>query len=368
MAENGESATQHLAIRDNDEIDLIELFDLLWRSKWVIGAITLLVVVIALAYALMATQKWTSVAYVRAPRVEQIKAYLEQRRVLARITGNGVVDVGALSGKLFNSFLDLGAADLTKQRFFLDSAYYEKLVHGSAATKARYVLDDVVNSLQIRSPGKGDVSPRYTLSFVADSAEDAQSVLTAYVEAVNHQASALVDGEFQNGLNASVLARRAEMADLEFKAKNMRNTHILELQAALATARNAGIKQYAGGRVASGTTVIELRNLNHLFLLGEKYLSSELRTAQESPLIFPPRYYELKRELQLLDPLLNYRSVPSYSYSYLLSPTLPSSRTAPKRALIVILGGILGVMLGCGWVVVSASVRRRDVAAEPSET
>ena len=349
--------------RGEDEIDLIELFRLLWRRKWAIAAITLLGAAIALVYALTATEKWTSMAYVRAPKVEQFKGYLEQRRAFARITGGGVVDVSAFASKLFNAFIELGVAEGVRQDFIQGSAYYKKLAQGmDAASAGRMLRRIAVNDLTVKAPGKNDIFPGYTLSFTANRATDARQLLTNYIDAVNKQVLELIDKEFDDRLQASVLTRQAELADLESKQRSERDNHIADLRAALATAHSAGLKDYAGGQSITGNTVIELRNVNRLFMLGEKYLSAELRTAQESPLIFPPRYYEVKRELQLLAPILKHQPEPAYSYSYRLPPTLPFNRDSPKRGLIVVLGLLLGGLLGCVWVLISEALRKSTMS------
>lgn len=354
-----QSALQYASSRNDDEIDLLELFRLLWQKKVVILAFVLAATLLALAYAFTAAEKWTSIAYVRAPRVEQLKAYLEQRRALARVTGNKPVDIAALSNKLFNDFIQLSATEQVKHAFFLGSPYYKNQTQEAEEQSSRSVLHRLADKdLQIKAPGKNEISPSYTLSFTAANAGDAQGVLTAYIDAVNRQALALVDREFGDSLNAGVLSRQAEASDIEFQVEHARKRYIADLEAALSTARNAGIKEYTVGQHLPGSAVIELRNVDRLFMLGEKYLSAELATAKDSPLLFPPRYYELKRELQMLEPMLEYLAAPSDSYSYQLAPTLPLSREAPKRSLIVVLGVILGGMLGCGWVLVTAALRR----------
>lgn len=354
-----DSAQTYLPPAVDDEIDLFELFNILWNRKFVILAFTVLVTIVATAYAFTAKQKWTSVAYVSAPRVEQIKAYLEQRRALARVDGNKPVNTLPLIQSLFSSFIALSSAENNKQAFLSESRYYKDLAANAKAGNAQYLLVNLAKkNLLVKQPGKDDIAPYYAISFTADTAKDAQSVLSNYIAAINKQTFRRVDGEFGDSLNASVLSRQAELADIEFKLKSAREQEIASLQAALLTADTAGLKDYAVGRSFAGNTVIELSDTHRLFMLGQKLLNAELATAKTAPLIFPSRYYEIKRELSLLEPLLKYQVASSYSYSYQLAPTLPQTRDAPKRSLIVILGLILGGMLGCGWVLLGEMVRK----------
>lgn len=77
--------------------------------------------------------------------------------------------------------------------------------------------------------------------------------------------------------------------------------------------------------------------------------------------VYPPNYFEIKRELAQLEPLRDYK-IDATSYFTQRAPTLPLSRDAPKRTLIVALGGILGGMLGVFWLLVSEAFRRKDTA------
>ena len=363
LNQNVHMPMQHPASPDSDEIDLFELCHTLWDKKFVIVACTLLVTALAVFYAFTAEQRWTSIAYVSAPRVEQIKAYLDQRRALARADGIKTVDTALLVKNLFASFIDLSSSQRTKQEFLAKSQYYKDLSANMSAGDAERILAGLANkNLQVKLPGKDQIAPYYTVSFTAHTAQTAQEVLSAYIAMVNKKAFDLIDGEFEDALIASVRSRQAELEGIEFKLKSARENRIVTLQTALATAGRAGLKDYATGRNVAGNTVIELRNADHLFMLGEKYLAAELDTAKTSPLIFPARYYDIKRELSLLEPLLKYSIASSDSYSYQLSPTLPVSRDAPKRSLIIVLGILLGGMLGCGCVLIGEAARKYKVA------
>ncbi len=359
MSDTNETAARRSPLRGGGKVSLVEMVRIIRRGKLAIVATTLLGASIAFIYTFTAAEVWVSVAYVAAPRVEHFKAELERHRAFARVTGEGVINVSALASKLLNDFIALSVTESVKQEFILGSAYYKSLIRGMDAADAGQVLQQVVDGLRIKAPGRGDVSPHVGLSFKANTAADARSVLADYIAFVNKRALALVGDEFADRLQASVLRRQAELDSLEFKQESERKSYIAELKAALSTARSAGLKDYVGGRSISDSAVVELLSMNRLSVLGEKYLSAELRTAEESPLRFPPRYYEVKRELQLLKPLLDYRAAGlSYSYSYQMPPTLPLDQEGPARGLIVALGLLAGGVLGCGWVLVSAVLRK----------
>lgn len=350
---------QYPSSQAEDEIDLFELFAVLWKKKLVIAAFTLLAAAVAAFYAFTTSEQWTSVAYVSTPRTEQIKAYLEQRRALARVDNNKAVDPALLAKDLFANFVDLVSAQHTKLEFLRGAQYYKELTAHTDAESAQQALIRLASkSLLVKPPGKDQISPYYTISFTADAAKSAQQVLRAYITSVNEKTFERIDSEFRDRLNAGISSRQADLADIEFKLKSNRENRIATLQTALLTANRAGLKDYIIGRNIAGNTVIELRDTNHLFMLGEKYLTAELATAKDSPLIFPPNYYDIKRELDLLKPLLKSQIAAPYSYSFQLAPTLPTTRDKPKRGLIIVLGALLGGMAGFGWVLIAEATKK----------
>lgn len=84
----------------SDEIDLIELFLLLWKKKITIITITFICVAMATVYSFTAKEQWTSKAEVIAPNVVSLESYLSIRRDYARILGSEFSD-DKLSSTLF---------------------------------------------------------------------------------------------------------------------------------------------------------------------------------------------------------------------------------------------------------------------------
>ncbi len=76
-------------IRQNDEIDLIELIKVLWDKKiWIILS-TFVFTLLAGIYAFTAKEQWTSKANVIAPKVNAIQEYVSFRRDYTRLMGGG---------------------------------------------------------------------------------------------------------------------------------------------------------------------------------------------------------------------------------------------------------------------------------------
>lgn len=333
----------------NDEIDLSELVQAIWKRRSLLIVFCLAGLLISIAYALTAKEQWTSVAFVNKPKLKEIGDYLDQRRAMARVTGGTPVDINTLGNELFSSFIMQAAAMNSRLEFLSGTAYYKKQNQKNDAASARKALAKMADKLIIKNYDERQIAPYYELSFSADSAETAQQTLSDYLHWVNNISFRLVDESFNNNLDAQILSRQTEQEKIEFQLESQRQNKIEVLENAVHTARLANITDYVVARQADGATIIELSDSRRLYMLGEKYLTAELETAQTTPIIYPPRYYEIQRELQQLQPLRTYETQ-TRSYSYQLAPTLPVTRDKPQRTLIVMLGTVLGGMLGLFWI------------------
>lgn len=344
------------AAQDSD-IDLVQLVQKLWEGRIILLGFLLAGLVLSAVYALTAKEQWTSVAYVSAPRVEQISAYLDQRRAMARVTGNQSIDTSALSALLFNTFVAQAAISRNQWAYLSETEYYNR--QKTADTKADHMLLlDLVDQLKIKAPSDDEIAPYYKFSFSADTAEQAQEVLTGYLNWINKLSFDQVDKEFNDQLNAQILSRQTDLNNIEFKLSTDRQHSIDNLKTALHTAKLAGITDYVVARQTGGSTIIELSDSRRLFMLGEKYLSAELETWENTPIIYPPNYYEIKRELTQLEPLRNYK-IDAISYFTQRAPTAPLKRDKPQRVLVVILGSMFGGMMGILWILCREAFRQK---------
>lgn len=62
----------------DDVIDLRELFNLLWQGKWTIVICTVVCAALAIAYALLAKEQWSSTAKITKPQVSDYSEYQNQ--------------------------------------------------------------------------------------------------------------------------------------------------------------------------------------------------------------------------------------------------------------------------------------------------
>lgn len=365
----------------DDEIDLFELGGTLWKGRWIILACVMVCALAAVTYALLAPQQWTSTAQVSRPQLPQFGKYLEQRHAIVRVMSNKAaapdepfalpdddkpLNARELAKLLFDNFITETAAARNKRDYLQDTDYFKAVTKDVKSQSGKNAaLVSMTTQLKIQAPAKDQVTPYYIVSFSADTAKQAQEVLAGYLARTNTLALQEVDDEFRSQVNGRLLDWETEITNTKVQLEAYRKQQIDELRNALETAKEAGIQNYLVGREEAGNTIIDISNSSKAYMLGQKYLSAELDTTNEAPLVFPARYYQTRYKLEQTKPLLNYEAE-AQTYSYVLPPTLSVHRDKPKRKLIVVAGVLVGGMIGGFWVLLADALRRRrayDAAA-----
>ena len=144
---------------------------------------------------------------------------------------------------------------------------------------------------------------------------------------------------------------------LEFRAETDRKNMIEIVGKAKNIAEKANIKE------SNLTAMQGNANVNSgdmMFFLGTKALDAQIDNLVNKPVTMPTRYYEVVRMLVELKKLPEFK-VDIKSYRYLQAPSEPLTKDKPKRALILVLGAILGMILGCITVLIIQSLRKTNV-------
>ncbi|WP_166793023.1 LPS O-antigen chain length determinant protein WzzB [Budvicia aquatica] len=352
-----EVGPRHSYAYDNDEIDLFELFFRLWDKKYLIMMVTLVTTLMAGIYAFTAKEQWTVKAYVSPPQIAQFDDYLTLRRAFARVSGINA-DPQTIANHLFNRFTEMVASPNEKLTYLSETAYVKQQTESMDPQAKRVWLTEMADKGLVTSPpDEKKTLPYFMLSVSADNPQVALALLTDYIHRINDQVIAQDDAEFQNNLQAMILARQKEQQDIDFSLQADRTNQLANLTRSRSTAQRAGIKDYYANTASNGGTKIELANSVHPYMLGENFLSAEINSLTESPIVYPVRYHDISRELSLLAPLLQ-QQVTAQVYRYQLTPGEDVKKDRPKKALILVLGALLGGMLGMGAVLVTDGIAR----------
>lgn len=361
----------------NDEIDLIELVKTLWDKKIWILISTFIFTIIAGVYAFTAKEQWTSTAEVIEPKVSDLGSYFNIRKEYARILGQEF-DVNKLKKELFEKFnLTSNALD-ERKAFFEQSSLYKKLSEGKKEQDKRVILSELMTKdLVVTKPDlkkEPDAQGR-KISFATETPIEAQDTLQQFIAFTGQVAYRLELDDFLIGFNEVVSDLNYEKTKFERDLTFQKRIQLENLNNALKIAQEAGIKDYAKSFNSANDSAIQalamsevklplsdskLSDGSYLFMLGEKYLKAQIDVLNQEAIVYPPRYYEVTAQLKELEPLLmKVKEAKANAFSYQASPDYPVTKDKPKRAIILVIGAVIGGLLSCLFLSIAYLLNRK---------
>lgn len=360
------SDSRYQKLNESDEIDLVELVKNLWKKKrWIILS-AFVCTAIAAGYAFTAKEQWTSTAIIVAPRSTDLGHLLPTRAEYARIIGDSEFSAGALSGSLYGQFKYFLLSNDLKRKFLEQSEWLKNYTKNmTEEQKHAYIENAVAKYLIVHEvdPKKKDLTEldkiALKITFSAETPKDAQSVLTEYISFVNQYVLNQTNQEFKLGFNLRLDALKFTKEQIEKNLTEAKTVQVENLTNALDIAKKAGIKDFSKGNnnisvpeymlgdARLNISDSKLADGTYLFMLGEKYLQAQLDIAKNNPVVYPTNYYSTERQLSKLTKLApQLDSVENVkAYHYLSSPDYPVVKDKPKKALILAIGFIIGLII-----------------------
>ncbi|OCH18587.1 LPS O-antigen chain length determinant protein WzzB [Aliivibrio logei] len=354
----------------NDEIDLKELFIALWKGKITIVVCTLIFAIGAVLYALTAQEWWSSKAKVMIPQVHDFAEYQEQVKQYQPIFDIYQEDGTVLVSEeldslvdneiLFHNFISAYNSSNNKKKFLDGSEEFQSFkaqldtdtdTDKKEATRQLYSeWFQKISAVVIDQ--KSDVSP-YSISLQATTKESSYTLLNEYITSVK----AVVFNDALNNLQAIVNGKRNELRQqktiLETQAKNRLTVEIERSQYGLEIAKAAQVNK-----------PIQNMGNNELFAigLGSQALSAKIKALKSvtNLSVIEPRLQQIDAKLDMLKSMKIDRNIQFQTFRYLENVEQPFTRDKPKRALIAVLGTLLGGMLGVAIVLVRFAFRKED--------
>lgn len=351
-----------------DEIDLRELFKQLWDSKLIITLVTALFAVSSIGFALLAQELWSSSAKVTEAQPQDLAAYQQQVRqfqpifniyqedgtVLVSNELNQLVD----SEVLFQRFINTLNSTNNKKLFLDGSSDFQNVKNqlvsdGSTLTpdSVRALYAEWFDKMSASIVDKKDRNSPFTISFQTTTKESSFNLLKAYIFATELK----VHEDAFNNLQAVVNGKRNELIQqkriLESQASNQLLVETERAKYAAQIAKSAGVDK-----------PIQAGNEKELFSidLGAKGLEAKVKALEsvKNLSVIEPRLQQINAKLDMLKNLEIDRSVEFQTFRYLENVERPITRDKPKRALIVVLGTLLGGMLGVAIVLIRFAFRK----------
>lgn len=305
-----------------EQIDLIDLVMQIWRGKVTIMVCVVVAILLAVGYIMVAKEKWTSTALITQPDSGQVSSYYNSMNILY---GSNSPSVGAIQQDLITRF---------NSSF---SALSESLDNQEEPEK-----------LDIEAAVKGQSLP-LRVSYVAQTAEEAQKTLAQYIQQVDDNVAKAVEGD----LKANITSRKSDieqsLTTQEKVVTEQKALRIAQISQALTIAEQSKIK-------LPQIQQVDQVSQDTMFMLGSDALRAMVKNESTRPLEFPASYYQTRQNLLDVNNLMTGgkddqpKVMNIHAYRYVMKPTLPIRRDSPKRAIILILSVLLGGMVGAGIV------------------
>ncbi|OSP45827.1 LPS O-antigen chain length determinant protein WzzB [Vibrio cholerae] len=362
----------HYAYPANDEIDLKELFAALWQGKWLIIMTTLLFSVGAISYALTAQEWWSSKATVSKPQLQNITAYQQAVKRYQPLFDvyqeDGTIIVSNALDSLidpkliFQQFIQTFNANGTKRRFMQTNPTF--------LTLQKQILDQTDDPEVMQTLYEGwferiqasavdkKANDIFVLSFQSVDKASSLTLLNEYIQFVNQTLNQQLNDDLLSTLATKYGELTQQEKNLLQQAQLRLEVELERTQYALSIAEAADIKQ-----PVQNLGEQELFAIN----IGSRALKAKVDALKsiKDLSVFEPRLAILQSKLSQFD-LETLSAETKWSvngFYYLDQPEQPLTRDKPKRALIVVFGGLLGGILGVAMVLVRFAFRKEEVSA-----
>ena len=343
----------------NNEIDLLHLIGILWRSKKVIGTMVLLFAVVGFFISALLPQKWTSQAEITP--AENIQ-WSELQKTLMTLQ---VLDVKTeiKTEDVFHLFLKKFMSQSLKEEFLSTSPLVlgklqEQNIDSEELRRALVLVAGKIKATNNASPAKGDETlyDSWTLAFTAPTPPEAQQVLQSYIDFI---AGKVVKETLDSLRNKVELKKSFEKNVLEMDRVRIANRHdstIKRLNYSLEVANAAGIKRpvYSNGMGVQDDPDFSIA-------LGSDGISEKLKIERsmtdltELNAEFRNREYKLE-ELQKV--AINDIDFSPLKYQRL--PSLPMKNDGPGKIIILALAAIFGLIISSTAVLVRHGSHQRN--------
>ncbi len=323
--------------------------------------ITVIFSIIGISYAFLAPQVWRAKTIVVAPLPTQLEKLQFRLEKLFAMLGIASVDYSelraAFSGtKLYADFIQAYDSYDNKSEFLKNT----DLVWSGKNRDASILPLDLEKMTKNISVTQNQNDASATLAFSADNAQKARKLLVDYIRFIQSKEETaknkLLAEKVTNQINVLTLNYQI----LEAETLKQLQEDITRTEYALRISETAGIE-----------TPVENLNNQGIFAIdfGAKALKEQLRILKEikNPRLVNPVLANLRLKLDSLRavPLGN---VSFTSYHYLRSPSLPLDRDKPKRALVVVMATLVGLMAGILFALLHASFLSRDAVTQKSQS
>jgi len=335
----------------DDEIDLFELIQSLWKEKVLIVAITAVITLIG-----------GGVAFSLPPTYEaSVQMLPPSQSNVAELAKFDVLKSSQSQSQSFADFLQILKSNQLLKTFLSQEGVKATLF--SPETSSQKALSALEKIAVIEIPKK-DSTTEVSFKFQFKDAVLAADYANQLVQLAVDQYRANTAQTFASGKDQEVNKLKDQQESLISTHEGRMNMEIKKLQEAYEIARKLKIDEPVEFRNMSVKTEarssVITEEMRYLYSQGARALSAEIETVSERKknLFMVDGLMEIEQRLALLNSA-------SFDVSKIMPVTIdlaaetPEQRIKPKRSLIVALSGVVGGFLGIMFVLIRNAVRNR---------
>jgi len=322
----------------NDEIDLFELVQKLWAKKWLIIGVTIGSIAMAGAYAFLTPPVYRAQAAIMPPTLSDIAGFNLARNKDIGLEPFKVDDV-------YRVFTRNLQSDQTKRRFYTE-VYLPSLSEDQRTGPRDALYSRFLKRLAIAGPTAAQPD-RFVLSVEGQDPAEAAQWAEHYIKDVEKRSIQ----EMLNNARSEIQVRGRNLVQqietLRESARVRREDRSVQLEEALKVAQAIGLENppMIAGQMNDQLSAIMEGNLT--YMRGAKALKAEIEALKQrkSDDPFVPELRGLQEQHALYESLT---IQPNRVAVYRLDGAIetPDQAVKPQKALILLLGAVLGGMLG----------------------
>ncbi|WP_308367629.1 MULTISPECIES: Wzz/FepE/Etk N-terminal domain-containing protein [unclassified Microbulbifer] len=339
-----------------DEIDLVALLQSLWAQKWLIALVTLVVTLGAASYAFLSKPIYESRIAVLPPTLSDIAGFN-----LGRDGRSGLKPFSV--GDIYTVFTRNLQAEDSRRQFFRD-VYLPSLDEEQRSGSQDRLYQAFAKVLSVKAPNKSQPD-RYVIAVEHRDPAQAANWAKHYMDQVTRQS---LDEMLQNiRREVEVKGRQVqqEIETLREFVKIRKNDRIFQLKEALTVAEAVGLANppVISGQIAEQLSAI--MNGDLMYMRGSKALRAEIEALEnrtsDDPFIPSLRNLEEQYDFYAGIQVVPEKVAISRQDGAVVTPDAPIK---PKKALILVLGILLGGMLGVFIALVRLMLSKNSATAQ----
>jgi chain length determinant protein (polysaccharide antigen chain regulator) len=337
----------------SEELDLLDLFRLLWQQKAVIILTTLFAAVASLLYAMQTPQIYQAKASVLPPRLSDIAPY-NLGRLESEMVEFKVSDVYAVFTRSLRSE--------SLRRDFFNQVYLPALSKAEQESPRDALWARFSSALVALAPEPKLRPDNFEVRVESEDPERAAAWANLYVRMAAEKATKDMQSNVLSEIHTRMQALQGRIDVLRISAKQRREDRIARLHEALQIAAALGVTapQVVAGRASADSQLGAFVDGDLMYMRGTKALKAELQALTERKSDDP--YIKNLRSLQTQLAFLQGIDVDPQNVAVFTldrAAEVPQTPTNPRKALILAVGVIIGGIMGVFMALIRGLIKRR---------